>query len=137
MDLINLEYSHKKAFTITIRHHKLICDMHLEDGGADAGPNPVELFSASLASCIGMIAYEYCLHHALSTEGISLSVLPQIADNPKRIQAITMDLTMPADFPEDRKQAIQKAARQCVISNSLIHPVEIDLEIKSNKESKE
>jgi len=129
MDLISIDHSKHKAFTVSVRKHQIITDMHCEDGGEDTGPNPTELFAASLGTCIGMIAYEYCIHHDLPAEGISLSVVPQLADNPKRIQAIAIDLTMPAGFPENRRAAIKNAARACVITNTLQAPPELDLEI--------
>lgn len=129
MDLISLVHHQKKAFTISVRGHSIVTDMHPEDGGDDAGPNPTELFAASLASCIGMIAAEYCRNHDIPIDTLELSVVAQLADNPKRIQNVTIDLELPEGFPEKRKQAIRNAARTCVIYNTLLDPPEIDLEI--------
>ncbi len=129
MDLITLKHKHGKAFEITVRTHALVSDMNPEDGGEDAGPNPTELFAASMASCIGMIAADYCRHHGLPAEGITLNVVAQLADHPKRVRSIAIDLDLPEGFPENRKQAIINASKTCVIYNTLQHPPEIDLEI--------
>ena len=129
MDLITLEHAHGKAFKVKVRKHELICDMTLEDGGEDAGPSPAELFATSMAACIGMIAADYCRHHDLPADDISLSTVAQLADHPKRVLSIAIDLELPEGFPEKRKQAIINAAKTCVIYNTLQNPPEVDLEI--------
>ncbi len=129
MDLITLKHAHGKAFTIKVRKHELICDMTRDDGGEDSGPSPAELFAASMAACIGMIAADYCRHHGLPSEDIMLNAVAQLTDRPKRVASIAIDLELPDGFPEDRKRAIVNAAKTCVIYNSLQNPPEVDLEI--------
>ncbi len=46
MDLMEIKQTQGKAFSIEIRDHKVITDMHKEDGGGDIGMNPLELMVA-------------------------------------------------------------------------------------------
>lgn len=129
MDLISIEHKHGKAFNIEVRGHEILADMKKDDGGQDEGMNPTDLFAASLGACIGMIIFEYCKNHDLPADGISVSVVPQLADNPKRIQSIAIDVSMPDGFPEDRIKAVQNCCKHCVIHNTLENKPEIDIEI--------
>lgn len=129
MDLITLKQQNKKAFEVSIRGHRLVVDMNRADGGDDKGPSPAELVATALAACVGMITYEYSVNHGLPSEGIKVNIVPQLEKNPTRISNFTIDLTLPADFPEDRRQAIQHAARHCVVYNTMKQQPEIDLEI--------
>lgn len=129
MELMSIEKSERKAFKVTVRKHSIVCDMSLDDGGKDDGMSPTELFAAALGSCIGMIAFEYCKNHGFPSEGISLDIVPQLIDNPKRIQSIAIDLNMPEGFPKNRYKAIEHASKQCVIYNTLHNLPEIDMEI--------
>ncbi|WP_405653212.1 OsmC family protein [Streptomyces sp. NBC_00019] len=49
-----LEVTHvaNRAFAVFVRDHELTVDQPVEAGGDNDGPTPVELFVASLASCV-------------------------------------------------------------------------------------
>jgi uncharacterized OsmC-like protein len=131
MDLMTISQVKGKRFTVEIRSHRLESDMHREDGGEDGGMNPVELLVGALGACIGMMVKSYCDMHDLPSEGISIDAVPAIATNPTRLGNVAIDVTLPAGFPEDKREAVLKFAKHCPVHNTLLHPPEIDLDIAS------
>lgn len=120
-----------KKFTVEIRDHRVDTDMHREDGGADGGMSPVEMLVASLAACVGMTIHTYCVTCGLPSEGISIDAVPTMADDPKRVGNVAMDVTLPEGFPADRREAVLRFVKNCPVHNTLTHPPELDLDIVS------
>jgi len=129
VSLISLEHQGGKAFAVSIRQHELLADAAVEDGGEDRGPRSVELFAASLGSCVGMMVVTYCKSHDLPYEGMEVDVAFDLADSPIRIAGIAIDITMPDGFPDNRRKALVRAAEACPIHNTLHHVPEISVEV--------
>ena len=131
MDLISISQEKDSIFKTQIRKHSFLSDLSIEDGGTDAAPSPADFVVSSLGSCIAMIIQRYCKSHGLSDEGIELSMTYLINDSPKMISSITIDIALPEDFPQNRKQAILNSVKTCVIYNSLSKDVEIDIDFEN------
>jgi uncharacterized OsmC-like protein len=128
MDLMTIEQIEDQEFEIQVRSHHVVSDMSLDDDGHDLGPSPTELLVGSLGACIGMVIARYCKGIDCSTEGLALYMTYQLADKPKRVQSIVIDLELPNGFPEDRIPAIQRLIRLCPVHSTLREPPEIDIE---------
>lgn len=128
MDLMTITTSREEGSKIRVRGHEVPCDMSEKDGGRDRGPSPVELLAGSLGACIGMIVQTYCQRHGYEGDvGVSLTI--ELADNPKRIANIVVDLEVPESVPEDRRQAIRRVAERCPIHETLKSPPGIDIDV--------
>lgn len=129
MSLISIERKADLEFEVQVRSHTFSSDLSEEDGGQDQGPSPSELLVGSLAVCIAIMAQRYCDRHGYNDGEVSASVTYELADNPKRISAVTIDLEIPKDVPEEKKAAIRRVAEACPIHGTLTNPPVIDLEI--------
>lgn len=129
MDLMKINQIKGNKFSIEVRNHKINLDMHKDDGGEDTGMNPIELMVGALGACIGMTINIYCAMKKIPSEGIAVNAVPTLASDPKRIKNITIDITLPEGFPEDRKEAILKVAHKCPVYNTLKDLPEIDIDI--------
>ena len=109
MDLISINRRDGKAFELRVRGHALTIDMSKEEGGADEGMNPVELLSGALGACIAIMVQTYCDSHGYTDGDVAASLTFQIADDPKRVGTIVIDLELPNDFPEDKKSAVERS----------------------------
>jgi uncharacterized OsmC-like protein len=127
MDLISVSRKEGKAFELRVRGHALTVDMSKEEGGSDKGLNPVELLAGSLGACIAIMVQTYCDRHGYGDVSASLTL--EIADDPKRVGSIVIDLELPKDFPEDRKPAVKRLAELCPVHETLQHMPTVDLEI--------
>ena len=105
MDLITVTRKGGSQFGIRVRGHDVVSDMSEKDGGQDAGPSPVELLAGSLGTCIAMMVQSYCQRHGYDGD-VGVSLTTELADNPKRVGGIVIDLELPRDVPEARKEEI-------------------------------
>jgi putative redox protein len=129
MDLISITRREGKAFEIRVRGHALTIDMSKEEGGADEGMNPVELLASSLGACIAIMTQTYCDNHGYTDGEVSASLTIEIADEPKRVGTVVIDLELPNDFPEEKKSAIKRIAELCPVHETLKQMPTVDLEI--------
>ncbi|NIO27704.1 MAG: hypothetical protein GTO29_04020 [Candidatus Latescibacteria bacterium] len=129
MDLISITRKSGLEFAIQVRGHQAISDMLEDDGGRDQGLSPSELLVGSLGACIAMMVQRYCDKHGYHDGEVSASLTFELADNPKRVGAITIDLEIPRDVPEDKKPIIRRIAEACPIHGTLTNPPAMDLEI--------
>jgi uncharacterized OsmC-like protein len=129
MDLITVTHKTGLEFAVQVRGHEVISDMSPKDGGQDAGPAPVELLASSLGACVAMMAQRYCDRHGYTDGKVGVSLTLELADNPKRIGAIVVDVELPNGVPEDRKKAIQRMVELCPVHETLRNPPRVDIDI--------
>ena len=129
MDLISITRREGKAFELRVRGHALTIDMSKDEGGADEGMNPVELLAGSLGACIAIMTQTYCDTHGYTDGDVSASLTLELADEPKRVGTVVIDLELPNDFPEDRKSVVMRLAELCPVHETLKQMPNVDLEI--------
>lgn len=129
MDLISITRREGKAFELRVRGHTLTIDMSKDEGGADEGMNPVELLAGSLGACIAIMTQTYCDTHGYTDGDVSASLTLEIADEPKRVGTVVIDLELPNDFPENKQSAVKRLAELCPVHQTLKQMPAVDLEI--------
>lgn len=117
------------GFELRVRAHSVRADMSVEEGGADRGMKPAELLAGSLGACIAIMVQAYCDKHGYTDGEVGASLTIELADDPKRIKGIVIDLELPKDVPEDRKPAIKRVAELCPVHATLEQMPKVDLEI--------
>ena len=85
--------AHFKGFTIKT-------DQKEKDGGEGSAPTPTFMFFASLGTCAGIYALEFCKKRKLETEKLKLELEFISNKKTRMIEKISMKLTLPPDFPE-------------------------------------
>jgi putative redox protein len=129
MDLITISRRGGLAFDIRVRHHQVTSDMSPGDGGGDAGLAPVELLAGSLGACIAMMVQRYCDTCGHGAGDVAVSLTVELADQPKRVAGLVVDVELPEGMPESRRDAVRRVAEQCVIHETLMHPPRLDVDI--------
>jgi len=128
MDLITVTRKDGLEFNIHVRGHDVTSDLSEKDGGRDRGASPVELLGGCLGACIAVMVQGYCLRHGYDGDvGVSLTM--ELADKPKRIGRIVVDLELPSGVPEDRIGAIKRVAQRCPIHETLKSPPGVDIDV--------
>lgn len=112
-----------QRLAIGIRDHVVRVDQPVDAGGADSAPTPLELFLASLASCVAHYARGYLTRHGLPDEGLAVHATGEIVRGPARLDDIVITVTFPVGLPEDRRAALLAVASHCTVHNTLeAHP---------------
>jgi uncharacterized OsmC-like protein len=128
MDLITVNRIEGLEFSVRVRGHDVKSDLSEKDGGRDRGPSPAELLASSLGACIAMMVQGYCRRHGYDGD-VGVSLTTELADKPKRIGRIVVDVELPEGVPEDKKEAIRRVAERCPIHETLKNPPELDIDI--------
>ena len=76
-----------------------------------------------------MAVARYCQTIGCPSGEIELYLTYQLADQPKRIENIVIDMELPEGFPPERMSAVRKVVNSCPVHNTLTKPPKIDLEI--------
>ena len=66
---LRVVYRGGARYDMGCRHHTVVSDQLVEDGGQDAGMSPVELFIGSLGSCVAYFVGRYCDRHQINCKG--------------------------------------------------------------------
>lgn len=118
-------------FQAATRNHEIASDQPFENGGTDRGMTPPELMLASLGTCAAYYATEYLRARSMPTTGLTLTVSAEKAQKPARLTNFRIGLSVPGLDDQKHRGAILRAARSCLIHNTLTHTSTIDIELKS------
>lgn len=114
-DLI-CELTHERSGTA------IITDAPVDNKGKGSAFSPTDLVTAAAASCIittlGIAAQT---RDGWNFDGTKMEIIKEMASNPRRIDAIKIDVHFTKDFSDDDKASIQRIAMACPVMVSL-HP---------------
>ncbi|MGY5051533.1 OsmC family protein [Streptomyces sp. 900105755] len=109
-----------RALTAVVRGHTLVSDQPLEAGGDDVGPTPVELFVASLATCVAHYARGFLERHDVDVERLGVTAEFAMAeDRPARVASVRLRVTVPPGLDEAGLAALGAVVAHCTVHNTL------------------
>lgn len=97
-------------------------DQPVKSGGDGTAPAPFDLFLASLATCAGIYVLSFLRQRELPTEGAGLVLRPERDPETKMLKKISLEIKLPAGFPEKYREAVIRAADQCAVKRHLDNP---------------
>ncbi len=99
-------------------------DQSLENGGEETAPEPFQLFLASIATCAGIYALEFCQARGISGEGMTLTMSYEWDEKKHAIETMHIEAKLPPGFPDQYKKAVARAMDLCTVKKHIIHPPE-------------
>ncbi|WP_405910450.1 OsmC family protein [Streptomyces sp. NBC_00828] len=119
------------VYAVEVRGHRLLVDQPEETGGTDTAPTPVELFAASLATCVAFYAGRHLHRHGLERAGLRVRTeFTMAADRPARIASVHVTIAPPPGLSEQRRAALVAVASHCTVHNTLHQAPEIGIELE-------
>jgi putative redox protein len=117
-----------------IGKHRLIIDKSRELGGHDRGPTPIELFIASLGTCVNMVISTYCEEHNIDATDLEVEIRYDTDERQTQITCVTVDIEIPYGDIENREQAIARVAKHCSVHKTIQTLENIEFSILGKKE---
>jgi putative redox protein len=104
--------------TVQVRDHAVVVDELIEDGGEDAGPDPLELLAVSLASCTAITMEMYAARKGWDIGHVEVDVEYSPAERgcPTKFQLVTR---LPDNLPEDQVERLRVIAAKCPVHRAL------------------
>jgi putative redox protein len=118
-------------FTADIRGHAVPTDQPADAGGDDTAATPLELLAASLGACIALYAHQFCVKRGIPDDGLRVEVDWANAKAPYRISRFDVRVVLPESLPEQYRAPLERAVRTCPVHNTLSHPPELNVELKT------
>ncbi len=128
-----IEHLGDVQFEIKAGQHTIYSDQPVENGGHDEGITPPDLLLASLGSCAGYYAAMYLRKHKLASEGTTVRVHADKLKKPARMDNFRIDIDLPVSLSEAHKAGVEEAVHHCLIHNTLMHPPQMSIEVKSSE----
>jgi putative redox protein len=118
-------FSHR----LDIRHHQLVADEPVEQGGDDDGPSPQELLAASLASCTAVTVEMYA-----QRKGWDIGPIEVICDYTAAERGcptkFKVEMHLPNGCSEDQIEKLRIIAAKCPVHRTLEGEVMFEDDIK-------
>jgi len=113
-----------KGFTIKT-------DQPVMGGGENSAPAPFDYFLASIGTCAGIYVLSFCQQRGIPTDNIKI-IEKIITDASGRgIETIELEIQVPADFPEQFKEAVIRSADLCAVKKYIHNPPKFDIYTKN------
>jgi ribosomal protein S12 methylthiotransferase accessory factor len=119
MESIQVSFSGGKRIQAKVDDFTIQTDQPIKYGGEATAPAPFDLFLASLATCAGIFAWNFCESRKLTTEGIALRMDCINDEKKKMITEIIFHLTLPEGFPEKYRSGILRAMELCAVKRHM------------------
>lgn len=105
-------------------------DQSVKAGGQASAPEPFDLFLASIATCAGIFALNFCQSRNLDTTGMNLTM--QWERDPKKhlITCMRLRLRLPEGFPEKYHGGIVKAMGLCTVKRHMLESPDFDIQLE-------
>jgi uncharacterized OsmC-like protein len=102
-----------------VRDFTVSTDQPKTDDGNNSAPTPLELFFASLGTCAGTNVAYFCIERDIPYKDIDIKLTVDRDDRSRAVKRISMDIRVPADFPEKYKDALLKAVDLCAVKKAI------------------
>lgn len=125
-------FEENKKVNASINGQIVKTDQPVGSGGDGSAPSPFDLFLASIGTCAGIYVKGFCQQRGISTDNIKIIQRMQFNTAKKLIDDISIEIRVPADFPEQYKEAVIKAADLCTVKRHLAEPPIIKTSLQIN-----
>jgi putative redox protein len=112
--------------------HVVRTDQPVHQGGEGTASSPFDLFLVSIAACAGFYVLAFCKERDIATEKAGVVMRMEKNLETKMIGKISIEIQLPAEFPERYKRAIIKAVDTCTVKAHLLKPPVIEIETKTS-----
>jgi putative redox protein len=111
------------AHSLTSGRHTLIADEPAEKGGADTGPDPVDLLAVSLAACTAITIEMYAERKGWELHDVEVEVDHDLKKpGPATFQVL---IRLPTSLPDEQLERLRAIAAKCPVHRTLLGDVEI------------
>ena len=100
---------------------RVLTDPARAKGGQETGFAPTDLCAAALATCMMTIMGRTAQTHQINVTGMRATAEMRMAEPPKRIGSIRVDVYLPGGLGEKERALLERAANLCPVHASL-HP---------------
>jgi putative redox protein len=122
---ITVRHVSGEQFVVDIRGHQLAVDQPKATPYFEAGPTPVELFVAALASCAAHSAQLVLARVDANASITAICEYEMSTTPPWHVESVRVDMVLPITLSAERLASIRRAVDQCTVHESLRQPAKV------------
>ena len=130
MDDIRVTFPGGLKVDVNIKNHVVRTDQPVHSGGGGEAPAPFDLFLTSIASCVGFYLLAFCRERNIDTTGSGVRMRLERDPERRMISRISLELELPAGFPEKYHQAVVRAVDACSVKKHIVTAPEFQISVK-------
>jgi len=125
--MIEVKFAGNKKVDAHVDGMVIKTDQSVAAGGEGSAPDPFTYFLASLATCAGIFVKGFCDKSDIDTEGIRIFQTWDRNPETRMIENLTIDIKLPANFPDKYKSAVISSANLCAVKRHLQNPPNMEV----------
>ncbi|MBT2969328.1 MAG: osmotically inducible protein OsmC [gamma proteobacterium symbiont of Ctena orbiculata] len=129
MESIKVSFQGGKRIHAEVGGYTIETDQPVKYGGEASAPAPFDLFLASLATCAGIYAWNFCESRKLSTADMDLQMDCMRDEKRKMIVKVIFRLKLPTGFPDRYRDGIIKAMELCAVKKHIQDTPDFSVEL--------
>ena len=110
--MVNGTRKPKLIAELTMGMHKLLADVSVQLGGSNAGPDPHEIFEASLAACTIITLQMFADRHQWNLDSADVNVT---VDKEGAESHITRSITLRGNLTDEQRNKLFEIADKCPV----------------------
>jgi len=100
---------------VHVRNHLISVDGAVDEGGADAGPNPHDLYDAALGACKALTLVWYAKRKNIPVEDIQVGIERDAGEERQGVYRLTATIHLTGDLTEAQRQELLAVAEKCPV----------------------
>lgn len=110
--------------------HQITSDQSVAVGGKAEHPEPFAYFLASMPLCAAFYMRKFCQQRDINTDGLKIVQHSEnVSEDDHYKKKITLEVTLPDNFPKKYNKAILAAANTCTVKKVIQAMPEFDITI--------
>ena len=130
-EIVEIAFAGGKRIDAEIRNFTIATDQSVKHGGEASAPEPFDLFLASIATCAGIFAWNFCETRHIDTQGLAMRMVCSRDPVKKRFSRMAIQVTLPDGFPQKYRDGIIRAMELCAVKRHITEAPEFVIEIES------
>jgi putative redox protein len=122
-----IDFPGNKRVNATLAGTVVETDQSTEVGGDGSAPEPFLHFLASIGTCAGIYVLSFAQSRGIPTDGVSLVQRMHWEPKGGPLTRIELEIRVPPSFPAKYHKALIRAADQCAVKKTLMHPPEFSI----------
>ncbi|RZJ56463.1 MAG: OsmC family peroxiredoxin [Acidovorax sp.] len=103
------------AQAVHIRSHEFVADASVEEGGADGGPSPHDLYDAALGACKALTVLWYARRKGLPVEDVKTVIERDASAERAGTYRLTARLQISGDLTDAQIAELETVAHKCPV----------------------
>jgi putative redox protein len=112
---------------LKIRNHEIPVDASPAGGGSDGGPDPHDLYDASLAACKALTVLIYARRKGIPVEDIEVVVDRDASEERKGVYRLKSGLRVTGEMSDAQRDELLRVAEKCPV-HKLMTEVRTEIE---------